>query len=70
VLSSVKLRSYQSAAIAALEAHWISGGGAALIEMATATGKSLVIGEAVGVVGVPVSAGELSDAREASVGCI
>jgi hypothetical protein len=45
--SSVKLRFYQSAAIAALEAHWRDGGGPALIEMATATGKSLVIGEIV-----------------------
>jgi DNA repair protein RadD len=45
MLSSIKLRLYQSAAIGALEAHWQAGGGPALIEMATATGKSLVIGE-------------------------
>jgi DNA repair protein RadD len=43
----VELRPYQSAALAALEAHWHSGGGAALIDMATATGKSLVIAETV-----------------------
>jgi DNA repair protein RadD len=39
------LRLYQSAAVEAIEAHWRGGGGPALIEMATATGKSLVIAE-------------------------
>jgi DNA repair protein RadD len=39
------LRFYQSAAVEAIEAHWRANGGPALIEMATATGKSLVIGE-------------------------
>src|SRR5262249_49411904 len=42
----VELRPYQNDALAALEAHWQNGGGAALIDMATATGKSLVIAEA------------------------
>src|SRR5262249_61851719 len=41
----VELRPYQNDALAALEAHWHNGGGAALIDMATATGKSLVIAE-------------------------
>jgi DNA repair protein RadD len=41
----VELRPYQSDALAALEAHWHNGGGAALIDMATATGKSLVLAE-------------------------
>jgi DNA repair protein RadD len=41
------LRFYQSAAVEAIEAHWRVGGGPALIEMATATGKSLVIAEIV-----------------------
>jgi DNA repair protein RadD len=50
VSSSIKLRLYQTAAVEAIEVHWRageerSGGGPALIEMATATGKSLVIGE-------------------------
>jgi DNA repair protein RadD len=45
VSSIIKLRFYQSAAVAAIEAHWRANGGPALIEMATATGKSLVIGE-------------------------
>jgi DNA repair protein RadD len=43
----MNLRPYQLAALAALENHWGAGGGAALIDMATATGKSLVIAEAV-----------------------
>src|SRR6516162_5336370 len=43
----LSLRPYQHAAIAALEAHHRAGGGAALIGMATATGKSLVIGETI-----------------------
>jgi DNA repair protein RadD len=47
VSSNIKLRLYQSAAVAAIEAHWRANGGPALIEMATATGKSLVIGEIV-----------------------
>jgi DNA repair protein RadD len=48
VSSAIKLRFYQSAAVAAIEAHWrANGNGPALIEMATATGKSLVIGEIV-----------------------
>src|SRR5215831_10730354 len=41
----VELRPYQIDALAALDAHWHNGGGAALIGMATATGKSLVIAE-------------------------
>ena len=41
----VELRPYQSSALAALEAHWHSGGGAALVDMATATGKSIVLAE-------------------------
>jgi DNA repair protein RadD len=45
VPSSIKLRFYQSAAVEAIEAHWRAGGGPALIEMATATGKSPVIAE-------------------------
>jgi DNA repair protein RadD len=47
VSSTIKLRLYQSAAVEAIEAHWRANGGPALIEMATATGKSLVIGEIV-----------------------
>jgi DNA repair protein RadD len=43
----VILRPYQENALQALEAHWNNGGGAALLDMATATGKSLVIAEAV-----------------------
>jgi DNA repair protein RadD len=54
--SNIILRLYQSAAVEAIEAHWRdgsggqgggggAGGGPALIEMATATGKSLVIAE-------------------------
>jgi DNA repair protein RadD len=43
--SNIILRFYQSAAVEAIEAHWRANGGPALIEMATATGKSLVIGE-------------------------
>src|SRR6516164_5531019 len=45
--SNIKLRLYQSAAVEAIEAHWRANGGPALIEMATATGKSLVIGDIV-----------------------
>jgi hypothetical protein len=45
--SNIILRPYQSAAVEAIEAHWRANGGPALIEMATATGKSLVIGETV-----------------------
>jgi DNA repair protein RadD len=41
----VELRPYQSEALAALDAHWNGGGGAALIDMATATGKSVVLAE-------------------------
>ena len=41
----VTLRSYQLEATAALEQHWNSGGTAGLIDMATATGKSLVLAE-------------------------
>jgi DNA repair protein RadD len=41
----VELRPYQNDALTALEAHWHKGRGAALIDMATATGKSLVIAE-------------------------
>jgi DNA repair protein RadD len=44
-LVMVELRPYQNNALAALETHWRDGGGAALIDMATATGKSLVIAE-------------------------
>jgi DNA repair protein RadD len=41
----VTLRNYQLEALTALEQHWNSGGTAALIDMATATGKSLVLAE-------------------------
>ena len=41
----VTLRDYQLEALTALEQHWNSGGTAALIDMATATGKSLVLAE-------------------------
>jgi DNA repair protein RadD len=40
---TVTLRPYQTNAVEAIEAHLRAGGGPALIEMATATGKSLVI---------------------------
>src|SRR5262249_7785756 len=39
------LREYQLEALCALEAHWQAGSGAALIDMATATGKSVVLAE-------------------------
>ena len=35
----VTLRTYQLEALTALEQHWNSGGTAALVDMATATGK-------------------------------
>ena len=41
----VTLRDYQLEALTALEQHWNSGGTAALVDMATATGKSLVLAE-------------------------
>jgi DNA repair protein RadD len=41
----VTLRDYQIEALTALEQHWNSGGTAALVDMATATGKSLVLAE-------------------------
>ena len=41
----VTLRDYQLEATNAVEQHWISGGTAALIDMATATGKSWVLAE-------------------------
>ena len=41
----VTLRDYQLEAMTALEQHWNSGGTAALVDMATATGKSLVLAE-------------------------
>jgi DNA repair protein RadD len=44
---AVELRPYQFEALAALEKHWNGGGGAALIDMATATGKSVVIAETI-----------------------
>jgi ERCC4-related helicase len=43
----VKLRPYQDAAIAALHAHLQSSTGYPLVDMATGTGKSLVIAAAV-----------------------
>src|SRR5258707_6845002 len=43
--TTVQLRTYQEAAIAALFEFWRDGGGNPLVEMATGTGKSLVIGE-------------------------
>src|SRR5262249_764077 len=43
--TTVQLRLYQEAAIAALFDYWRAGGRNPLIEMATGTGKSLVIGE-------------------------
>jgi DNA repair protein RadD len=45
--SNIKLRLYQTAAVEAIEAHLHAGGGPALVDMATATGKSLVIAETV-----------------------
>jgi DNA repair protein RadD len=39
------LRPYQLKALSALESYWLSSGAAALIDMATATGKSLVLAE-------------------------
>src|SRR5215471_8345722 len=42
----VVLRPYQNDALSALEQYWKAGGTAALIDMATATGKSLVLAEA------------------------
>jgi DNA repair protein RadD len=41
----VTLRAYQVEALTALESYWKSGGTAALIDMATATGKSVVLAE-------------------------
>ena len=41
----VAFRPYQNEALAALEQYWTAGGTAALIDMATATGKSLVLAE-------------------------
>jgi DNA repair protein RadD len=41
----VSLRDYQEHALEALFAYWRGNGGNPLIEMATGTGKSLVIGE-------------------------
>src|SRR5215831_9220240 len=41
----VAFRPYQNDALAALEQYWNAGGTAALIDMATATGKSLVLAE-------------------------
>src|SRR5215469_8483372 len=41
----VVLRPYQNDALTALEQYWKSGGTAGLIDMATATGKSLVLAE-------------------------
>lgn len=41
----VTLRTYQVEALAALESYWSSGGTAALIDMATATGKAIVLAE-------------------------
>lgn len=44
---SIELRPYQEAAIAALWDYWRGGGGNPLLELATGTGKSLIIGELV-----------------------
>jgi DNA repair protein RadD len=41
----ITLRDYQIEALTALEQHWNSGGTAALIDMAAATGKSVVLAE-------------------------
>ena len=41
----IAVRIHQSAAVEAIEAPWRAGGGPALIDMATATGKSPVIAE-------------------------
>lgn len=43
----LELRPYQSAAIASVLDYWGQGGGNPLVEMATGTGKSLVISELV-----------------------
>jgi DNA repair protein RadD len=43
--TALQLRPYQEAALGALFDYWRAGGGNALVEMATGTGKSLVIGE-------------------------
>ena len=43
--SMIAFRPYQNDALAALEQYWNAGGTAALIDMATATGKSLVLAE-------------------------
>jgi DNA repair protein RadD len=44
---SFTLRPYQRQALDALDAYWAAGGGNALISMATATGKSVVIAQLV-----------------------
>lgn len=41
----ITLRPYQQDAIAAVKAYWDNGGGNPLVEMATGTGKSMVIAE-------------------------
>lgn len=43
----IQLRDYQQAAIDAVYAYWEKGGGNPLVEMATGTGKSMVIAELV-----------------------
>jgi DNA repair protein RadD len=43
----IQLRDYQQAAIDAVYAYWEQGGGNPLVEMATGTGKSMVIAELV-----------------------
>jgi DNA repair protein RadD len=45
IAPAIKLRPYQEAALAALWDYWRAGGGNPLIEMATGTGKSLVLAE-------------------------
>jgi DNA repair protein RadD len=45
IVRAVELRSYQEDAITALLGYWRAGGGNPLVEMATGTGKTLIIAE-------------------------
>jgi DNA repair protein RadD len=44
-MTEIILRPYQHTAIEALYAYWRDGGGNPLVDMATGTGKSVIIGE-------------------------
>lgn len=44
-MTTIELRPYQERALAALWGYWRAGGGNPLVEMATGTGKSLIIAE-------------------------